>query len=288
MTCWRHLATTGLTLLLLGCFSLAQAAPSAKPWNAYNPDSNATINHRIWDDWLRSNVSTSPDGINLIAYGGVTPANRERLKTYIADLTSLQISSYNRVQQRAYCTNLYNALTVDVALHNYPLESLRDTSAGLFSSGPWRLKLAKIEDQKLTLDDIEHRILRPIWQDPRIHYAVNCASLGCPNLQTVAFTAANTENLLQSAARDFINSPRGARVIGNKLEVSRIYDWFEKDFGGNETGVIKHLRQYATGELATALSSFKDIDDYAYDWQINAAGKVELVNPANYVICRHH
>lgn len=276
MTCWRTLATSGLMLLLVGSFSLAQAAPSARlwaHWNAFNPDSSATISHQIWDHWLRSNLSSSPDGINLIAYGSVTADDRKLLKTYIADLTSLQISNYNRAQQRAYWINLYNALTIDVVLKNYPLESIRDISGGLFSSGPWRLKLAQIEDQKLTLDDIEHRILRPIWRDPRIHYAVNCASLGCPNLQPVAFTAANTENLLETAAGEFINSPRGARVIDNKLEVSRIYDWFEKDFGGSETGVINHLRQYASGKQATALSSIEAIDDYSYDWQINAPTK---------------
>jgi len=276
MKTWRQLAATGLTLLLLSWFSTAPAAPSAKlweRWNAFNPASNATINHETWDNWLKSFVSTDADGVNRVAYGSVTQTDRKQLKTYIDDLTSLQISDYNRDQQRAYWINLYNALTIDIVLKHYPLESIRNISSGLFSSGPWRLKLAQIEGEALTLDDIEHRILRPIWQDPRIHYAVNCASLGCPNLQPSAFTAENTENLLQTAAREFINSARGARVIDNKLQVSRIYDWFEKDFGGNEAGVIKHLRQYATGGLATALGSIEDIDEYAYDWQINAQEK---------------
>ena len=262
--------------MLLGWFSLAQAAPSAKlweRWNTFNPASNATIDHHIWNSWLGRFDSAGPDGINLVAYGSVTQPDRELLKTYIDELTSLQISDYNRDQQRAYWINLYNALTVDIVLEHYPLESIRDISSGFFSAGPWRLTLATIEGAALTLDDIEHRILRPIWQDPRIHYAVNCASLGCPALQPVAFTADNTETLLETAAREFINSPRGARLVGNKLQVSSIYDWFEQDFGGNETGVIRHLRQYASGRLATALGAIEDISDYAYDWQINARVK---------------
>jgi len=276
MKSWRQPAAAGLTLLLLGWFSAAPAAPSAKlweRWNNFNPASNATINHESWGNWLKSFVSTDADGVNRVAYASVTQTDRKMLKTYIDDLTSLQISDYNRDQQRAYWINLYNALTIDIVLEHYPLDSIRDISSGFFSSGPWRLKLAKIEDEALTLDDIEHRILRPIWQDPRIHYAVNCASLGCPNLQLSAFTAENTETLLDKAARDFINSPRGAGVIDNKLRVSRIYDWFEKDFGGNEAGVIRHLQQYASGDLATALGPVDDIDEYAYDWQINAQGK---------------
>jgi hypothetical protein len=276
MKTWRQLAAAGLTLMLLSWLSTAPAAPSAKlwqRWNAFNPTSNATINHETWDNWLKSFVSTDADGVNRVAYGSVTQNDRKLLKTYIDDLTSLQISDYNRDQQRAYWINLYNALTIDIVLEHYPLDSIRDISSGFFSSGPWRLKLAKIEHEALTLDDIEHRILRPIWQDPRIHYAVNCASRGCPNLQLSAFTAENTETLLDKAARDFINSPRGAEVIDDKLRVSRIYDWFEKDFGGNEAGVIRHLRQYANGDLATALGPIEDIDEYAYDWQINAQGK---------------
>jgi len=270
---WRQLAAAGLTLLLLGWFSAAPAAPSAKlweRWNEFNSASNATIDHASWNNWLKSFVSTDVDGVNRVAYGSVTQSDRKLLKTYIDNLTSLQISDYNRDQQFAYWINLYNALTIDIVLEHYPLDSIREISSGFFSSGPWRLKLAKIEGEALTLDDIEHRILRPIWQDPRIHYAVNCASLGCPNLQLSAFTAENTETLLDKAARDYINSPRGAEVIDNKLRVSRIYDWFEKDFGGNETGVIRHLLQYASGDLATALGLIEDIDAYAYDWQINA------------------
>ncbi|CAD7839240.1 MAG: Uncharacterized protein DUF547 [Olavius algarvensis Gamma 3 endosymbiont] len=273
MQIWRQLAATGLTLLLLGCYPLAQAAPAAKlwdRWNAFNPASSATIDHRPWHSWLETFVVSGADGINRVAYGQVTAADRTRLRAYIDSLTALSISDFKRDQQRAYWINLYNALTIDIVLEHFPLNSIRDISRGLFSSGPWRLKLATIEGEALTLDDIEHRILRPIWRDPRIHYALNCASLGCPNLQPVAFTAANTETLLESSARDFINHPRGASVIDKRLKVSRIYDWFEQDFGGNEAGVIKHLRQYASDGLAAALDPIEDIGDYAYDWQINA------------------
>lgn len=126
-----------------------------------------------------------------------------------------------------------------------------------------------MEGEKLTLNDIEHRILRPVFRDSRVHYAVNCASLGCPNLQPEAFTAENTERLLERGAREYVNHPRGARVEGGNLTASSIYDWFQVDFGGSETGVLAHLQQYAQAPLAEALRGFRGKVSYQYDWSLN-------------------
>ncbi|HER63264.1 MAG TPA: DUF547 domain-containing protein, partial [Desulfobacteraceae bacterium] len=165
----------------------------------------------------------------------------------------------------------YNALTVQVILNHYPVKSIMDIdiSPGFFSNGPWDAKLLTIKGEKVSLNDIEHRILRPIFKDNRIHYAVNCASLGCPDLQPVAYTAANTEKLLEAGARAYINSPRGARMEKGRLYVSSIYKWFRVDFGGSEDGVIKHLLQYAEDDLAESLRTYdKGLRD-DYDWSLN-------------------
>jgi hypothetical protein len=121
----------------------------------------------------------------------------------------------------------------------------------------------------VSLDDIEHRILRPIWKDPRLHYALNCASIGCPNLQVRAFNAANGESLLEKGARDFINHRRGASVKDGRLRVSSIYTWFKEDFGGNDAGVIRHLSAFAKPGLKTSLKGIRVIDDDDYDWSLN-------------------
>ena len=269
----RQFSGTCLALVLVILCSTAQAAPSARlweRWSAHNPESGATIDHGAWTDWLASRVIANPDGINRVNYAGVSGEERARLRRYIDSLAALPISDYNRAQQLAYWINLYNALTIDIVLEHYPLDSIRDISSGFFSSGPWGLELVTIEAEALTLDDIEHRILRPIWQDPRIHYAVNCASLGCPNLQPLAFTAANSETLLQTAAREFVNNPRGASISNGKLQVSSIYHWFEKDFGGDDAGVIAHLKRYAAPELAAGLETVERVSDHDYDWRLNA------------------
>ena len=159
-------------------------------------------------------------------------------------------------------------------LDHYPVDSIRDISIspGFFSVGPWGKKLIRIEGEELSLDDIEHRILRPIWKDPRIHYAVNCASMGCPKLMPRAFTAQNTEELLERGAKDFINSDHGARFESNtRLVASSIYDWFQEDFGGTESGVIAHLREYARAPLIEKLSGVDEVYDFEYDWTLNDA-----------------
>ncbi|MCZ6729312.1 MAG: DUF547 domain-containing protein, partial [SAR324 cluster bacterium] len=106
---------------------------------------------------------------------------------------------------------------------------------------------------------------------PRIHYALNCAAVGCPNLQPVPFTAENSDPLLESAARQFINDPRGAHVRDGRLTVSKIYNWFAADFGGSEAGVIAHIFPYAAPALRAALQEARGIDRYEYDWRLNGA-----------------
>lgn len=249
------------------------AAPSADLWEywaQHDVKSTQAINHEIWSRLLNRYLTKSKDGINRFAYSEITEQDKQQLKGYISSLADTRITAFSRNQQRAFWINLYNALTIDVILDNYPVDSIRDIRSGFFSSGPWSLELISIEGKQLTLDDIEHRILRPVWKDPRIHYAVNCASIGCPNLQQEAFTAENMEKLLNNAAKEFINHPRAASVEGDDLLVSSIYDWFADDFGG-ESGVISHIKQYANEPLATALDNIHEIDDYEYDWRLNNA-----------------
>jgi hypothetical protein len=164
-------------------------------------------------------------------------------------------------------------LTVKLILGHYPLSSIRDIdiSPGWFSNGPWDAKLIRIEGRDLSLNDIEHRILRPIWKDERIHYAVNCASLGCPNLQPVAFTSMNCEDLLEKGARAYINHSRGVRREGRDLVLSKIYAWFEEDFGGSLMSILRHLRKYADPPLTEGLQGVPGDIDYQYDWRLNEA-----------------
>lgn len=268
-----------LTALVLLMFvaAPAAAAPSADLWDrwtAHVADSDATVDHAAWDSFLKTYVRDHEDGIARVAYADVTRTDRDALDAYVAALEGTAVDRLGRPEQMAYWINLYNVATVRLILDHYPVDSIRDIdiSPGLFSSGPWGKKLLTVQGEALSLDDIEHRILRPIWRDPRIHYAVNCASLGCPNLVTDAFTKDNTEQLLEMAARAYVNHPRGATVSRGKLTVSSIYDWFKVDFGGSQRGVIDHLTRYADEELAASLGGIKRISGHRYDWSLNDTG----------------
>ncbi len=263
-------ATTGI-----GSFE-ALFAPSAKLWPRWQTQdrtSTATIDHSAWNKLLSAYVKPGRDGVARFDYRRVSASDRQALDAYLADLSATRIGTFNRAEQFAYWVNLYNALTVKVILDHFPVDSIRDIdiSSGVLSDGPWGAELISVEGQRLTLNDIEHRILRPIWRDPRIHYAVNCASIGCPDLQRQAFTGANHQRLMDSAARTYINHPRGVTVDANGVTVSSIYAWFEEDFGNSDRTVLEHLRRYANRDLAAKLEGKTTIDGYRYDWALNGA-----------------
>jgi hypothetical protein len=264
--------------LPLGAFASIEAllAPKAElweSWTAQDPASTAEIDHAAWGVLLARYVKADTGGVNRFDYALVSAADREALRGYVSRLSSVAIGRYARPEQLAYWINLYNALTVQVILDHYPVASIRDIdiSPGLFADGPWGAKLATVDGQPVALNDIEHRILRPIWRDPRIHYAVNCASVGCPNLAAVPYRRATVERMLEDAARVYVNSHRGVRIEDGRLIVSSIYVWFGDDFGGGDAAVIEHLRRHAEAPLREALRGRTAIDGHAYDWSLNGA-----------------
>ena len=271
----RHLAFLIGVMTLLAVVPSSFAAPKAELWSlweAHDPAAELRVDHQPWNRFLAAYLDTAhPSGINRVRYGAVNEEDRALLEGYVSALEKTVVSGLQRDEQKAYWINLYNAVTVRTILRHYPVESIRaiKISPGLFASGPWGKKLVTVEGEEISLNDIEHRILRPLWQDNRVHYAVNCASLGCPNLLPEAFTADNSERLLESAARAYVNHPRGAELQDGRLMVSSIYEWFKEDFGGSRQGVIEHLRRYAEEPLASGLKSFTGKVKDRYDWSLN-------------------
>ncbi|MEM1277622.1 MAG: DUF547 domain-containing protein [Pseudomonadota bacterium] len=266
----RAVAGAAVALALVTAASAAPDAELWDRWTPYDPVSTKTVDHSAWDQLTRKYVSGGGETVALVDYRGIA-GERAVLDGYLQLLSSTNVGALDRPEQFAFWANLYNALTVRVILDHYPQETIRDIdiSPGFFADGPWGAKLITVEGVELSLDDIEHRIMRPIWQDPRVHYAVNCASIGCPDLHKGAFVAATLDAQLEEAARAFVNHPRGAQVAGGDLYVSSIYEWFKEDFGGRDAGVIAHLKQYAEPPLANQLANIRRISDDDYDWSIN-------------------
>lgn len=254
--------------------AMAVAAPEAELWEhwaAEDPASRLKVDHSAWTGFLGKYLRHSPGGISRVAYSEVTPGDRAALEGYIESLAALRPTALRRAAQKAYWINLYNALTVKVVLDHPGVRSIRDIdiSPGLFANGPWDAKLISVEGLAVSLNDIEHRILRPIWRDPRVHYAVNCASLSCPNIPARALTAENSEGFLETGARQYINHARGVSIRDGRLEVSSIFKWYKDDFGGSDEALIVHLRQYADPELSEALKGVGRISGHSYDWGLN-------------------
>lgn len=254
----------------------APKAAQGERWEAFDPDSKIRVKHLVWARFLARYVELGPDGINRVAYHKVTEADRAMLENYLAALGQTSVKALNRDEQLAYWINFYNALTVKVVLDHYPVASIRDIdiSPGLFADGPWDAALVSVDGAALSLNDMEHRILRPIWKDARVHYAINCASIGCPNLQTFAFEGDKIDPMLEEVAVEYVNHPRGVAIENGKLIVSSIYSWFEADFGGEE-GVLKHIRATAGLALKERLADVRSIDGDAYDWSLNDVAAYE-------------
>ncbi len=233
-----------------------------------------------YDSLLSRYVVNGRDGIARVRYAAWVKSERdlERLDAFIAAQSRLRPSALDQAAAFAYWANLYNALTLRVVLKSYPVRSIKhikSTGTGFdlkAFSGPWRTKLVEIEGVPKSLDEIEHGTMRPTFRDPRVHYAVNCASIGCPNLHARAWRAPTLDADLDAAARAYVNHPRGASVGRNRsLRVSSLYKWYREDFGSGDAGVIRHLRRYASEPLAAQLEGVTRVAGNSYDWSLNDA-----------------
>lgn len=240
---------------------------------------DATETHNNWPYIMTAYLSEpEPNGLVRFDYAALSEnaEHLEVLDNYIAYLEAQTPHLMCVDSALGYWANLYNALTVRVVVENYPVESIRKIGGSVFSPGPWKKNIAVVDYEKLSLDDIEHKKMRKVYRNPLIHYMVNCASVGCPNLKAGAWERASLREDAEQAARDFINSPRGVLITEKGLTVSSIYKWYEEDFGGNKAGVLEHLRQYADSDLAEAIDGGAKIIGYDYDWSLNEARKAQI------------
>ena len=242
-----------------------------RQWEVNNPLSHDMISHQEWQTFLKRRTVENQEGILLVDYAALTPDDHQLLHRYLQRMSKINILNYNRKEQLAYWLNMYNALTVQLVARFYPIASIQDIniSPGLFSVGPWGAKVITVNSTPLSLDDIQNRIIRPIWNDPRIHYALNNAAIGSANLKKNVYQGHCLEKQLNAAALDYINSFRGTQVVEGKLIVSKIYEWYGEDFGENEQDIIHHLSIYAREPLKNNIQTCQSISGYIYNWHLN-------------------
>jgi len=237
-----------------------------------------------WDALVKKHVHWLPDQKHSrVDYDGFK-AERAALKKVLDTLSAVPAAEFERwprEQQMAFLVNAYNAFTVELILTRWPdLKSIKDLGSLLQS--PWKKKFFVLLGEERHLDWIEHEQLRPRYKDPRVHAAVNCASIGCPALRPEAFVAPKLEAQFDDGMMRFMADRTRNRVAGGKLEVSMIFKWFREDFEQGWLGLGKLDDVFARYALQLsdqpeeqrklrerALSpSFLD-----YDWSLNAAGR---------------
>lgn len=249
-------------------------APNARlidpVWRERAPAAETTVDHASWGEFLARYLTVRENDANRVDYAAVTPADRAALGGYIARLEGIDPATLSGPVQLAYWINLYNAATVALVLEHHPVASIREIGSGLFEEGPWSRDVVTVKGRALSLNDIEHGIIRPLWPgEPRIHYAVNCAAVGCPDLVPMPYRGARIEAQLAAAERAFVDDPRGVRRAEGGLVLSKIWLWYREDFAETEAALLTRLRRVATGRAAEALASAEAVERYAYDWALN-------------------
>lgn len=242
----------------------------------------ADFDHGEWDGLLREHVRVQGGGIaTQVDYSGMA-ADRAVLKAYLAEVARVPRStfdSWSTAAQLAFLINVYNACTVDVILEEYPdIDSIRDI--GFFLSSAWNQKFASLFGEPVTLDEIEHEMIRGWgrYQEPRIHFAVNCAAIGCPALRAEAFVSDKLEMQLEDSTKKFLADRSRNYFDNGRMYISSIFDWYEEDFEkgwGGIDSVAEFLAGYATEldvDVATASQLRADdirIRHLSYDWGLN-------------------
>ena len=229
------------------------------------PVSGVAFEHQSWDQLLRKHVVVLDGGkASQLRYSGMAQSRKD-LKGYLDALSKVseaQFRSWSRAEQMAFLINAYNAFAVEKILTRYPdIRSIWDF--GKLFGNPFKDEFFSLFGRKFTLDRIEHETLRKDYRDPRIHYAVNCAAVGCPMLREEAYVAARLEQQLDEQAVRFLSDRSRNRLAGGRLEVSRIFDWFKEDFEPREA----YFARYAA--LLGFTGNPPPISFLDYDWSLN-------------------
>lgn len=243
----------------------------------------AAITHDEWNLLLKRHVVALPGGhATAVDYAGML-RDKARLTAYLARLAQMQRSEFDRLPtavQLAFLINAYNAGTVDLVLSGYPgISSIKDLGS-VFSS-PWKKRFLPLLGKERTLDEIEHELIRGSgrYRDPRIHFAVNCASIGCPALRSEAYDSVRLDSQLEEQARRFLSDRSRNRLEGGVLRVSPIFKWYRGDFeqgwrGAQSLGAFLALYSDALGLTPAQASGLRagtlSIEFLDYDWRLNA------------------
>jgi len=231
------------------------------------------FDHSRFDQILKTYV----DSQGLVDYNGI--ARDSDFSFYIQSLETAPVDRLSRDGQLAFWINAYNAVTIDKVIRRKPKRSVRETIIpGVWTSTEFfTSRQHLVAGRRMSQDHIEHQILRRQFRDPRIHFAIICASMGCPPLPRVAYTEVNVQKRLDEETREYLNSPRGTRIdrSENTLYISKLFDWFADDFVQKSGSVLAFIKPYVHEDILEFLERKPRISYLGYNWALNAQSLIQ-------------
>lgn len=230
---------------------------------SFSSVANEHLTHKEWNTLLNKHV----DEAGNVDYKGFK-SEEKALNEYLTVLSKNHPdNSWKRNDRLAFWINAYNAFTVKLIVKNYPVKSIKDLGGSIYKvNTPWDIKFIKIGEEVYDLNNIEHGMIRKEFSDPRIHFAVNCASVSCPKLRNEAYVGTTIEQQLEDQAKYFINNKVKNQIKSTKkAKLSKIFRWYKGDFTSSGMSIVEYINQYADVKLeADAKIEFLD-----YDWDLN-------------------
>jgi hypothetical protein len=257
-----------MILTQLGCSAPEAAIETGHPMTIAVrrgiADGKQTFDHGKLDKLLRAHV----DDTGMVDYTALA-TKRATLREYLGTVAETDLAQYGRDELLALLINAYNGYTLDWIVENLPLKSIRDTD------NPWKKERHLVGGHTVSLDFIEHKILRvtELFDEPRVHFGVNCASKGCPPLRNRAYTGAHVGEELEETLKGALTQPRQLRVEGGRVRVNQIFSWFGDDFRRGGGTLAEFLALRAPEEAAKILREKGDaaISYIDYDWSLNSS-----------------
>lgn len=244
--------------------SFSRPATSA-PHSTARAVATAPVDHSTFDKLLKKYVNAQ----GLVNYKG-WKTDQAAFNQYLQFLSkNPPAATWSKAEQMAYWINAYNAYTIRLVLDHYPLQSIKDIGTKIqipFVTTPWASKFFSIGGTKMSLDNIEHGTLRKKFNDPRIHFALVCASISCPRLRNEAYTAAKLDSQLEDQGRDFLRDPTKNKPGKATAQLSKYFDWYKGDWTENGQTVASWVNKYAT----TKMDNSTQISYLDYNWNLNA------------------
>lgn len=241
--------------------------PIVSELEAGRESGEAVFDHSAYAALLQEHVVAESGRVDYAGF----KADEDKLDAYLQRIATADLKTLGEDEQLALLINAYNAYTLKLILENYPLDSIRDLS------DPWQTARYVVGSHTLSLDNIEHNLIRPLYKDPRIHFAVNCAARDCPPLRPFAYTGAALDDQLDQVTRSVLSSPSFVRVETDQLHVTRLFEWYggdftDDDFHGHASTIPAYIARYTSPEVRSFIEDAGNeppIQFLDYDWRLN-------------------